>query len=99
MATNIDVKESIYDEKSDFNIKKFKIGSVRIDRPIKTIDAKVVKKDDIEIIRNFSIPIFEYSKVVNLKAINNILRETNDIKIKKFFGYNNEVKLADGDKK
>lgn len=87
MATNIDVKESIYDEKSDFNIKKFKIGSVRIDRPIKTIDAKVVKKDDIEIIRNFSIPIFEYSKVVNLKAINNILRETNDIKIKKFFGF------------
>lgn len=88
MATNIDVKESIYDEKSDFNIKKFKIGSVRIDRPIKTINAKVVKKDDIErIIKNFSTPIFEYSKVVNLKAINNILRETNDIKIKKFFGF------------
>lgn len=88
LATNIDVKESIYDEKSDFNIKKFKIGSVRIDRPIKTIDAKVVKKDDIErIIKNFSTPIFEYSKVVNLKAINNILRETNDIKIKKFFGF------------
>ena len=40
MVKNIEIKECISDKKSDFNVKRFRIGTLDIDRPIKTIDAK-----------------------------------------------------------
>ena len=45
MVKNIEVKEAITDRNSEFNVKRFRIGTLEIDRPTKVIDAKKLTKE------------------------------------------------------
>jgi hypothetical protein len=88
MVKNIEVKESILDKKSAFNVKRFRIGKLNVDRPIKTVDAgKLTRTLFDKEKRKFQNVIFEYSKIVKLETVNNILSETEDKKIKNIFGF------------
>lgn len=88
MVKNIEVKEYIRDETSDFNVKRFRIGTLDIDRPIKTIDAKNLTKElFIEEKKSFPKVIFEHSKLVNTNTIAHVLSEGEDKQIKKLFGF------------
>ncbi|MGQ9722389.1 MAG: hypothetical protein ACUVXA_13820 [Candidatus Jordarchaeum sp.] len=44
MAKNIEIKETITDKNSEFNVKRFRVGTLEIDRPTKVIDAKNITK-------------------------------------------------------
>ena len=44
--SDINIKETIEDKKSWFNIKRFKIGQIDFEKPEKSIDSKFLKKDD-----------------------------------------------------
>jgi len=88
MVKNIEIKECISDKKSDFNVKRFRIGTLDIDRPIKTIDAKSLTKElFIKEGKNFPKVIFEHSKLVDIATINRVLSEREDKQIKKLFGF------------
>lgn len=88
MGTTIDVKESIIDEKSEFNIKRFKISELKIERPIKVIDARhVTIQSFCKFGRFFDVKIFESSRLVTVDSVNRILEEGDEEIIKKHFGF------------
>jgi len=87
MANNINIKEVISDKNSAFNIKIFKIGDLKIERPTKVIDLKNLTKHLILNSKNsFEKIIMEPAKLVNVKTINSILDELKDFKIRELFG-------------
>lgn len=88
MSKSIAIKEVISDKSSDFNIKRFKLGSLNVDEPLKTIDAKNVNKEFFEELkRGFKNILLETSKLVDSNTVNNILTNTSDEEIKNIFGY------------
>ena len=88
MATSININEVISDKSSDFNVKKFKLGNLSIDKPLKTIDGKKSNKTHFNDLKShFDNVLFETSKNVDSNTINTILTSTNDSEIKKKFGY------------
>jgi len=90
MSQNIEVKESLIDDKSMFNIKSFKFGELNINRPTKTLDATVLNRKIFdEIKKDLPNIIIEYSKSISLKSIIDLLNESKDLEITKFFGYRN----------
>lgn len=91
MTKEIQIKESITDKNSDFNVKFFKLNKLDIDSPTKVIDAKKVDYSFFKgIERDLKNIIFETSKAATPDTINNILRGT-DANIKQAFGYLNWV--------
>jgi len=87
MASNIDISEVISDKNSAFNIKKFKIGNLKIERPSKVIDSKNLTRDLFtDNLNLFDNIILERAKVINVKTINSILNESKDSKIRDLFG-------------
>ncbi|MDR2707452.1 MAG: hypothetical protein LBB87_01725 [Nitrososphaerota archaeon] len=82
--TDINIKESIEDKKSWFNIKRFKIGNTDFQKPEKCLD---IKNLDNSIYRNIktNFKFYEASKI--LKNYDNIskLTEAEDDQINKFF--------------
>ena len=48
MSKDIDIKEVIEDKNSWFNIKRFNIASIPIEKPEKTLDIKNVTKNTFE---------------------------------------------------
>lgn len=87
MTKNINIKETIMDVTSDFNIKRFKFGNSNIERPTKIIDGKHITKilfDEEK--RNFQNIIFETSKVVrNIDTVENIIHQSDDTLIRNHF--------------
>lgn len=88
MSKQIEVKEAIVDKNSDFNIKRFKLGKLNIEKPIKTIDAKNITQAVFEGAKpDVKSTFFEVSKNVDSDTLQRVSRETNDSKIKETFGY------------
>jgi hypothetical protein len=88
MVKNIEIKETITDRTSEFSVKKFRIGTLEIDRPTKVIDAKKITKELFKEEKNlFQTILLENSKLVDLKSINRIVSETEDKQIKRLFGF------------
>ena len=44
MVKNVEIKESLLDKRSLFNIKRFRIGDLVIERPTRTADARIVER-------------------------------------------------------
>ncbi|MHA1987264.1 MAG: hypothetical protein ACW98D_11535 [Promethearchaeota archaeon] len=87
MANNINIKEVISDKNSAFNIKIFKIGDLKIERPTKVIDLKDLTKQLILNSQNsFEKIILERAKLIKVNTINSILNESKDNKIRDLFG-------------
>lgn len=88
MTKNIDVSESISDKYSDFNVKRFKIGSLNVERPIKSIDARKLSEDLFKTeAHNFDNIIFETPKEFDSQALKNIVDTRDDSSVKRSFGY------------
>lgn len=88
MTRNINIKESILDKTSDFNIKRFKLGNLNIERPTKIIDGKYSTLSLFEEEKkHFKNIIFEVSKAVQKKdTIDNIINQSDDNRIRNHFG-------------
>jgi len=87
MANEINISEVISDKNSAFNIKIFKIGNLKIERPTKVIDSKNLTQNLIlENRSSFKKIIFERAKSFNVKTINSILNESMDSKIRDLYG-------------
>ncbi|MCC7554732.1 MAG: hypothetical protein KO254_01230 [Methanoculleus marisnigri] len=88
MSKQIEVKEAIVDKNSDFNIKRFKLGKLNIEKPIKAIDAKNITQSVFEAAKpDVKSTFFETSKNIDSDTLQKVSRETNDSKIKEIFGY------------
>lgn len=88
MVKNIEIKETILDKTSGFNVKRFRIGTIEIDRPTKVIDAKKITRGLFEKEKRlFQKILLENSRSVKPQLINRILYETDDKQIKRMFGF------------
>lgn len=85
MTKSIEISESIVDEKSDFNIKRFKIGKINSDGPIKAIDSRITKEFFDQESKNFKNILFETSKRIDYNGLISVLKER-DFFVKQFFG-------------
>jgi len=87
MGKLIDVKETIRDKYSLFNIKRFHFGELSIERPVRVLDAKNIRSERaIAFFSNYPI-IFEKSLFVNSNRFRKII-ETDDVrKIRGHFGF------------
>ncbi|MEK6908465.1 MAG: hypothetical protein AABX23_00230 [Nanoarchaeota archaeon] len=88
--TSIDIKETILDKDSYFNIKRFKIGSIGSDIALKTIDSSNTGKEIVSRYNpefNKSKFVFEKSKVIkNFNILKDLIDKGNQKKIDSFFG-------------
>ena len=87
MAHDINIKESIEDKKSWFNVKRFKIGNLTFERPVKALDVKgLTTRDFLDVINTHEFQMFETSKMIkNFKIIDSLRNEEEDGKINSFF--------------
>ena len=90
MAYDINIKESIEDKKSWFNVKRFKIGNLTFERPVKALDVKgLTTRDFLDVINTHEFQMFETSKMIkNFKIIDSLRNEEEDGKINSFFNKN-----------
>lgn len=87
MTKIIDVKETINDNKSEFNIKRFHLGTIHSENSIKTIDTRKTNKKNFEpVASQFKNIVFETPKRIDAISIKNVLSK-NDSYVKDFFGY------------
>ena len=93
MSTAIDVKEFISDKHSEFNIRRFKIHGLKVERPIKVIDAKTTTMDIFQNYKNnFDVEFFESSLYVHPSTIDKILRERNEDTVRNHFNFKKWMK-------
>jgi hypothetical protein len=90
MPKDIEIKESIFDDNSLFNVKRFKFGNLDIERPIKVLDSKSLTIDLLnEYKKEFDNIVIERSKSIRLKSLKKILNESDDKQIKRLFSIRN----------
>lgn len=88
MVKDIDIKEAIFDKYSEFNVKRFKIGNIKVDRPTKTIDGKNITKKVFEEFKGeITNPILETSKLVKKQSVDKVLHTIDDERIKGMFEF------------
>jgi hypothetical protein len=89
MSKDIPIKEAIEDKKSWFNVKRFKIGTIDVNRPEKALDLKSTSKENFDKYIRSSHPFnfFEISKIVSKFEKITALQENEDPEINSFFGY------------
>lgn len=88
MTTNINIKEAIEDKNTWFNVKRFKIGNIKSDGPLKSINLGKTNQELVKNLTDFNNIILENSKIVgDYSEINNIIKEHDNSKIKSFFGH------------
>lgn len=83
----VEVKESIRDKHSLFNVKRFKLGDLLIERPKKVLDAKNVRYEHIRTLLSRSNPIFEKSLFVDWNGFCRIIETDDSNKIKRHLGF------------
>ena len=87
--TDINIKETIPDKKSFFNVKRFSLKGLNSDFLIKTIDSANTNKKLIENNKEFGVKgiIFEKSKIIKgFEDIKTIMNQSDNQKINDFFG-------------
>lgn len=84
---NVEIKESLFDKKSLFNIKRARLGNIKIDRPMKTINIGRAGYTMINELKNtFENPILEYSRTVREKNVE-IIRTGEEKRVYQFFHF------------
>ncbi len=93
MSTAIDVKEFIPDKHSEFNIRRFKISNLKIERPVKVIDAKTTTMHAFQNYKyDFDVELFESSIYVYPSTIDKILKERNEEVVRNHFNFKRWMK-------
>jgi len=88
MVKDINIREAIMDKTSHFNIKRFRVGNLKIEGPTKIIDVRNTTQNLFNKERTkFKNIILENSKLVLEDTIKKVLQETDDQKVKQQFGY------------
>ena len=84
----IEVKEAIHDEQSSYNIKRFKLGEISIERPMRTIDAGHITKALLDENRtSMRQVLLETSKSVKSDMARKALSTPNKSQLKELFGW------------
>ena len=88
MSSGIRIRETIEDKNSWFNIKRFRIGEVNFERPVKTLDVKNNTREAYnQIVTGSKLQVAETSKTIrSFDHVKNICEEDADYKISNFFG-------------
>ena len=86
MSKIIEVKETIRDKYSLFNIKRFKFGNLSIERPTRVIDSKNIRYKHIFSLFEDRPIIFEKSIFVNLKRFCKVVNALGSKKVADHFG-------------
>ena len=89
MAHTIEIKECIPDDYSWYNIKRFKIGNNRIERPLKVLDIKnMTLRDYTNCVKNtHDFDFYEFSKTItSYDSITNVMNYDDDGTINDYFG-------------
>jgi len=95
MVKNVEIKESIPDKTSLFNIKRFRIGDLVIERPTRTVDAKIVERraellEDVK--KGFQKIIIERSRLVTERDIKRLLHAP-EKEVYRFFKFRSFMKV------
>jgi hypothetical protein len=87
LANDINVKSTAKDKKSWFNTKKFKVGNLNVDRPLKTLDIKGLSQVAFHhAMSQHPFKLCEATKIIrNFDDINSLYDENDDTKIRDFF--------------
>jgi hypothetical protein len=86
--TSLEIKETIKDPECDFSVKRFRIGNLDIEGPLKTIDAKNVTRWMFEKEKQaFDVAIFETAKTIGPASVASLLHERDPLKISNRFGF------------
>ena len=86
--TSLEIRETINDPESDFAVKRFRIGNLSIEGPVKTVDAKNVTRWMFEKEKPaFDTAILETAKTIKPESVDSLLKETEDRKIRDRFGF------------
>jgi len=85
--TDISIKETIEDKNSWFNVKRFRIGGIKFEKPVKSLDVRELTQNTYDTIaKKHNFTILEATKVIrNFDVIQSIMNENNDAKINEFF--------------
>ena len=91
MTTAINIKEAILDKESYFNIKRFKVGSIKVEKPMKILNVRDIKLETFKryshLVSKKERVLFENSRTFKASTIDRILDETDNDKIKQLLGY------------
>lgn len=87
LASNIDVRETIEDKNSWFNIKRFKISGLDFEKPAKTLDVKNITRNTYEqMAKKADFAIFEVARTVkDSGVIQKLTEQSDDYAIGSFF--------------
>jgi hypothetical protein len=86
MSKNIYIKEAVFDKTSDFNVKRFKLGNIDIERPTKILDAKKINQPLFEEEKShFKNILFETSKIIDADSITKLLHQPNSSRVRDWF--------------
>jgi hypothetical protein len=84
----ITVKEAIKDKQSSYNIKRFKLGNIDIDRPVRALDAGHVTRELLSANRNrIEHVLLETSKLVKPEAVRTVMSGPPKSRLKESFGW------------
>ncbi len=87
---SIDLKESISDKESAFNLKRFRMASLSLEGPIRTVDSRHTTKRSLEReLPNLGPVLIETSKTVAADAVRSVVGSTDPAMLKRHFGYAN----------
>lgn len=86
MTKFIEVSEFIPDKKSDFGIKRFNVGKINSERPIKSVDSRTITQQVFKRESSyFQNPLFETPKRIDSDQFSKVLNGS-DSYVKSFFG-------------
>jgi hypothetical protein len=84
----IDLKESISDGESAFNLKRFRIADLSLEGPIRTVDSRCTTKRSLEKVASELGPVLiETSKTVAAEAVRSVLGSAEPDLLKRHFGH------------
>ncbi|WP_297489390.1 hypothetical protein [Thermococcus sp.] len=90
MTTALNIKEAILDKNSEFNIKRFKLGGVSIDRPIKVLNVNSITQKTVEeqrrALEEYTL-FYEISSTLQESTVNALLDEDENGKITRILKY------------
>jgi len=90
MTTALNIKEAILDKDSEFNIKRFKLSGITIDRPIKVLNVNSIAQKTVEeqrkALEKYTL-FYEISSTLRESTVNTILDEDENGKITRLLRY------------
>jgi hypothetical protein len=84
----IELREAVVDRDSAFNLKRFRIASLSLEGPIRTVDSKHTTRGSLEReAHNLGPVLIETSKTVTAGAVHSVIGSTDPGLLKRHFGY------------